>query len=730
MRLAAALCCVAMAASLQPQTVPLHKLLSTCIDAAARGCDRIRRVQESGATDATLKIAGDAKSALTAADLAAQAAVVGALSKAWPGLTIVGEEDEAALDEDHELDKPLDDALLDWECTTSVDLSKARIFVDPLDGTREFVEGRLDAVQCLVGVAVGDAPVCGAVGLPFPADGGPPRVIYATSRGSVGPSDAPRALKRDSETLLVIAGDGSDAAQAAGVEAFPGADFAVRGAAGNKLKSVAEGEADVAILHCKTSAWDTCAPSAAILAAGGRVTDYFGAPLSYTGAVGNTLGVIASSARASKAHDAACATLRRDARALAVLERYGIRGSSHAADIARDLTGAPLAVATVAEAAGVAASTYQAPEAEAFRGALSAGCRLRVADTSVFLKRVKMRELPAAVKKATAQPQKLRRDVASFRVEAAFLSSDAAKGLAAIGVQVPTVLSATVDTPTDDPLDAASLLFLRDFSPDDGYRQSNLLAGDDLRATLKALARFHAHFSEAARRPRPDEKWRCGGHWQPAYQNAEQFESAVEAAWPRLLDNFRSVLEASPATRDLDLESIGGRVQRAAVAAGREAHPFAHDDCTDVEEWRTLIHGDLKAANVLVRGDDVALLDFQYVGDGLAATDLAHFLTASVAGSELLSEDGSLLDGALVDLYLAEFATLRDIDGDAFKQQFEVAVVDKARFVFSYLWPRIDASPAELERGSKIWNRNSYNKDINAATWLVARTSKALDAIS
>ena len=294
--------------------------------------------------------------------------------------------------------------------------------------------------------------------------------------------------------------------------------------------------------------------------------------------------------------------------------------------------------------------------------------------------------------------------MASFRVEAAFLSSDAAKGLVeATGVQVPTVLSATVDTPTDDPLDAASLLFLRDFSPDDGYRQSNLLAGDDLRATLKALARFHAHFSEAARRPRPEEKWRCGGHWQPAYQNAEQFESGVEAAWPRLLDNFRSVLDASPATRDLDLEALGGRVQRAAVAAGRAAHPFARRRrSTDVEEWRTLIHGDLKAANVLVKGDEVALLDFQYVGDGLAATDLAHFLTASVAGSELLGvKTGRCSMDQLVDIYLAEFATMRDIDGDAFRRQFEVAVVDKARFVFSYLWPRIDASPAELERAQK-----------------------------
>ena len=81
-------------------------------------------------------------------------------------------------------------------------------------------------------------------------------------------------------------------------------------------------------------------------------------------------------------------------------------------------------------------------------------------------------------------------------------------------------------------------------------------------------------------------------------------------------------------------------------------------------------------------------------------------------------------------MYLAEFATMRDVDGDAFKRQFETAVVDKARFVFSYLWPRIDASPAELERGSNIWNRNSYNKDVKAATWLVARTSKALEAIS
>ena len=44
------------------------------------------------------------------------------------------------------------------------------VFVDPLDGTREFVEGRLEAVTSLVGIAVGGRAVGGAIGLPF---GGP-----------------------------------------------------------------------------------------------------------------------------------------------------------------------------------------------------------------------------------------------------------------------------------------------------------------------------------------------------------------------------------------------------------------------------------------------------------------------------------------------------------------------------------------------------------------------------
>lgn len=40
------------------------------------------------------------------------------------------------------------------------------------------------------------------------------------------------------------------------------------GAAGNKLLMVAEGRADMAIMHLKTSLWDTCAPEAILRASG------------------------------------------------------------------------------------------------------------------------------------------------------------------------------------------------------------------------------------------------------------------------------------------------------------------------------------------------------------------------------------------------------------------------------------------------------------------------------
>ena len=711
---------MAACANALSRTVALRELVSTCVDACGRGCARIRDVQQSGDLGAQLKIAGDARSALTAADVAAQAAIVGSLRRAWPGLRVVGEEDDAAVgDGDAELATPLRTDLCGALPDERADLDDVIVYVDPLDGTREFVEGRLDKVQSLVGVAVRGRPAGGAVGRPFSDEG----VVFAL-RGSAGGLRA----AADRGGVVVVSGDSDDALLAVALDAAAaaGATRAVAGATGHKLLAVAEGRADLAVLHRKTCSWDTCAGDPVLASVGGKVTDYFGAPLVYGGDASNALGVVASSPRGAAAHDAVCAAMRAAPEALSLLPGP-VAGGDHAADVARDVAGAPLAPADLeALFPGRTLASFRAPEREAARGALSNGCRLRLTwadggEDSVFYKRVVMAELPAAVKKQATQPAKLLRDVESFRVEAAFLASAAASSFE--GVRLPAALASTQLPDAAHPIDSRFALYLRDFAPEDGWRQRNLLSGDDARRTVRALAAFHARYWGADASSAGD-VWPRGGHWLPEYA-PDQF-AAIASAWPRLLASFGAEFAAAPALKDVDLPTLGARLEAAAAAAAARAHPPAD------APGRTLIHGDLKAANVFVSDDEVALIDFQFVGWGLAATDLAHFVCCAVDGGDLL--DGG--DAALVGAYKAALREAlvgagRAADDAAkilegFDDQFDAGVVDIARLVFAYQWPRIDASPANLRAHAHVAARNSYNKNVDNAVWLVARADAAL----
>ena len=143
--------------------VSLVELLSSCVDAARKGCAEIRAVQlrrrtSGGELASTRKDADDPRSALTEADTAAQLAIVNALRTRWPGLRIVGEEEEdpnpapgapLRLDLCDDVVRGPDAAshagLADW----TEPLDALTVFVDPVDGTREFVEGRLDDEPCV-----------------------------------------------------------------------------------------------------------------------------------------------------------------------------------------------------------------------------------------------------------------------------------------------------------------------------------------------------------------------------------------------------------------------------------------------------------------------------------------------------------------------------------------------------------------------------------------------------
>ncbi|EED90593.1 hypothetical protein THAPSDRAFT_263360, partial [Thalassiosira pseudonana CCMP1335] len=236
---------------------------------------------------------GDARSALTIADTAAQKVIVSSLLSKYSNLHIVGEEDESvAVDPASKVE--LDDTLLSRceveEPPSELDVNEIVVYVDPLDGTREFVEGRLDNVQSLVGLCWRGRPLMGAIGLPFGVSSAEnsTEVVF----GLVGRGIGKVCTKKTSD------GGAIQSCPLPAMKRYHQGDaITVVGACGNKLLRVACGNTTLAVQHDKTSLWDTAAPTAVLHSVGGYVTDYFGEPLIYTRdnpVLGNKLGVVSS----------------------------------------------------------------------------------------------------------------------------------------------------------------------------------------------------------------------------------------------------------------------------------------------------------------------------------------------------------------------------------------------------------------------------------------------------
>lgn len=161
-----------------------------------------------------------------------------------------------------------DDAILSEE---SVDdparLSARRVWiVDPLDGTREYGEGRADwAVH--VALAIDGVATVGAVALPGLG-------ITLTSAVPVPPSPA-------NEPLRMLVSRTRPAAEAVFVAERLGAELVPMGSAGAKAMAVVRGEADIYLHTGGQYEWDNCAPVAVAQAAGLHVSRADGSPLRY-----------------------------------------------------------------------------------------------------------------------------------------------------------------------------------------------------------------------------------------------------------------------------------------------------------------------------------------------------------------------------------------------------------------------------------------------------------------
>ena len=64
--------------------------------------------------------------------------------------------------------------------------------------------------------------------------------------------------------------------------------------------------------------------------------------------------------------------------------------------------------------------------------------------------------------------------------------------------------------------------------------------------------------------------------------------------------------------------------------------------------------------------------------------------------------------------------------GKTLQAQYEAAVLDMCRVVFAYQWARVKASPATLAKNAPSMGRNSYNKSVDHACWLVRQCDNML----
>ena len=165
-----------------------------------------------------------------------------------------------------------DDPILSEEGRDDVErLTSDRVWiVDPLDGTREYSEGRTDwAVH--VALAVGGVATIGAVALPAldavlstdpppelaAANGGPIRMVVSRTR----PPAITEPVRASLDAVLVE-----------------------MGSAGAKAMSVVRGESDVYAHAGGQYEWDSAAPVAVAAAAGLHVSRLDGSPLRYNAA--------------------------------------------------------------------------------------------------------------------------------------------------------------------------------------------------------------------------------------------------------------------------------------------------------------------------------------------------------------------------------------------------------------------------------------------------------------
>ncbi|MDO7086418.1 phosphotransferase [Pseudocolwellia sp. AS88] len=119
-------------------------------------------------------------------------------------------------------------------------------------------------------------------------------------------------------------------------------------------------------------------------------------------------------------------------------------------------------------------------------------------------------------------------------------------------------------------------------------------------------------------------------------------------------------------------------------------HAYLIDQALNNASFQTLLHGDAKFENLCFHpsGEQVAAVDFQYIGRGSGVKDLAYLVGSCLDEDKLIEFDGLILDEYLTQLKQALVANNNSLNFDTLAEEttqlYPIAWADFYRFLLGW----------------------------------------------